>query len=450
MLLSIFCAGIIAFTFLTFLNHRANFTDDVVFPIQILPYDTVFDWVLYRYHEWSGRIFSEAFVYIFAKLPFIAWQLVTITMYAVSSVFLFLFYKLFSTTQGDTKDYLMAIAALGLPFLMHTSVFSDGAVWMTGSIVYVWMTTLALVAMYPIFFYVKNRHLPNTGYVIAGVIGALVATGSQEQVGAVLLGITLLLLGYEIFNWIYKHNVKFPWYLIVIFSIIAIAFAISILAPGNKVRIDQEIIRWLPDFYTTSLAERVHYGYRWMIEAFINHTGYLLILVWGLMVALLLKKPSAQFFDKIIASLLILLIIVTLSHDTEPLKVLFEFSATWKPDLSNLKVALNVIPWGLVLLTTAFIPLLIFPKKKLGYFLTILFFAAFAAAAIITASPTLYASGWRSVFVSSTILVVITYILLDKAIDSYFKHSYIFAVTIIGLTLLQYAYQSAHLIKSAS
>lgn len=449
-LLGIFGIGIFTFTILTVLNHRADFTDDVVFPIQILPYETVLDWITYRYHEWSGRIFSEAFVYIFAKLPFFLWQLIAVAMYAVSSVFLFMFYRLFSTTQSSTKDYVMAIAALGLPFLMHTSVFADGAVWMTGSIVYVWMTTLALVALYPIFSYVKSGKLPKLVFIIAGVIAAIIATGSQEQVGAVLLGLTLLLLGYNVFTWIHKNQVKFPWYLVIMFLIIAIAFTVSVLAPGNKIRVDQETIRWLPDFYATPLLERLHYGYRWLIEAFINHTGYLLVLVWGLMAALLIKKPSIRLFDKAVASLLVVLIIFTLSHGIEPLKVLFEFSATWKPDLSNRILAFNVIPWGLVLITTALVPLLIFPKKKLGYFLAILFFAAVAAATIITISPTLYASGWRSVFVSSVILVVIAYLLLDKAIDAYLKHSYIFAVTIIGLALLQYAYQSAHLIKTAS
>lgn len=450
LLFGIFGVGILTYTAIVILNHRAINTDDVIFPEQILPYPTMVDWVIYRYHEWSGRIFSEAFVYIFAKLPFFIWQFISVAMYATSSVFLFLFYRLFSTTRSQSKDYVMAIAALGLPFLMHTAVMSDGFIWMTGSIVYAWMTTLALVALYPLFFYAKTGRLPNIAFLLVGLVAIIISAPSQEQVGAVLVGLVTLLLGYTLYAWAKKQRSRFPWYLVFIFIVVVAVFAISVLAPGNKIRIDQELIRWLPDFYTTAPLERANYSYRWLIDAFVNHTGFLLVLIWSFMAALLAKKPHIKLLDKAVVSSLVLLVTIIIARGIEAFSQLFDFKATWKPDLANTLLSLNVVPWGIVLILTAFVPLLIFKKKMIGYILVTLFFASFAAAAVITLSPTLYASGWRSMFVSSMILVVISYVLLDKTLDLYSKQSYIFAATIICLALAQSAYQAAHLIKTVS
>ncbi|MDB5161609.1 MAG: hypothetical protein JWM52_117, partial [Candidatus Saccharibacteria bacterium] len=68
-LIGIYLLGIALFSILIHTVVRIAGSDDVVFQKQISPYATVFDWVNYRYHSWSGRIFAESFVYIFSPLP---------------------------------------------------------------------------------------------------------------------------------------------------------------------------------------------------------------------------------------------------------------------------------------------------------------------------------------------------------------------------------------------
>ncbi len=96
----IFIIGVLIYSVLISLTHILIGSDDTVFPVQTHPYANVFDWVSYRYLNWSGRIFSEAFVYIFIHLPFIFWKIASILIYSLFVLAVFGYYRLFAQNRS--------------------------------------------------------------------------------------------------------------------------------------------------------------------------------------------------------------------------------------------------------------------------------------------------------------------------------------------------------------
>ena len=445
----LFTFGISLFAVLIFIDQRIPGSDDTIFLTQTAPYHTVIDWILYRYQSWSGRIFAEGFVYIFSNSPLLFWRLVSIGMYALFCGMLFAYYKLFSKKQSPSKDYLFITAALALPFLANMSVFAEAGLWVTGSMVYFWISTLGLVAFYPITYYAIKRQAPHLLMTSFGTGCAIIAASSQEQVGAVLLGLALTFLGYTVTTSSRKlHKRNIPWYLVFFCVVIGASLIVSLTAPGNSERIKAEVITWLPDLYTTPALQRIEYGYRWLLEAFINHTGYLLVIAWVFMAALFAVKKKIDRLDYALIFILVIAALFTLSKGIDTTSYWLNFHASWKPNISSIIESLNLIPWGIVLTCTAIAPLVLFRKQIIGYLLTLLYLATIASSAILLLSPTMYASLWRSFFVPSVLLMIIVYILFDKIIDQYSQYKHIVIGIIISLAASHYIFQAARLLHN--
>ena len=447
--LIIFFVGVILFAILIKFGFRYQGSDDTVFQQLISPYPTVFDWVIHRYETWSGRIFAESFIYLFSSAPLYLWKIVSVILYSIFSVMIFLYYKLFSNQEDVKKDILMLSFCFCIPFFTYVNTLSSGVLWVTGSMNYFWIVTFGLVGFYPIAYYLIYKKLAPTLYIIISTFSLIIAACSQEQVGATLLGLSILFLIYSLYLY-KKREQAFPTYLIISTTIIIIAFSFGILAPGNKIRLIAETKYWLPDFYTIPLLAHIEYSYRWFLNATINNSGFLLILSWGLLALLFIKKRTQTNFQRIIIITLTILCFATLAKSYEPIKWIFEFYPTWKPIVPN-RISYIALALGLfTLIITIIAPLILFKKNKKGWIISILFLTAFANIAIIVVSPTVYASGSRTLFVPSIILTLINIFLINEVMVEYKKYQYIIASLIFTTASLSYLYLLLALIHHQS
>lgn len=442
----IFLLGVGAFSLLILLDNRIPNTDDTVFPVQILPFSNVIEWITYRYESWSGRIFSEGFVYIFSPAPLLFWKIVTIAAFIVFTLCAFGFYRLLSGKKSPVTDRVALILALSLPFLLNVSVFADSILWVTGSMVYFWVTTLGLVALYPLIYYSVRRKLPHLAVSILGGLAAVIAASSQEQVGAVLLGITLALLGYNI--WVLRGEKKkpIPLFILTFLLIVGLSFAISALAPGNDARLESEISTWQPEFNEVSLLDRAEYGFRWILEALINHSGFILVAVWISLTVLLAVKKKRKLLDYVFMFLFITASLFLLSRGNAAIAYWLEFYATWNPEIPSKLFLMHLVVWPVILLATAAAPVIIFKKKPIGFLLTLLILAAYASTAIMVLSPTLYVSQWRSFFVPSIVLLFVTYLLINIVLAKFPKYRALTVCVILTLGLSHLIYQTVRLL----
>lgn len=441
-MLALFVTGVSCFSLLILLVDRAVGSDDYAFITQIKPHATALDWVLHRYETWSGRIFAEFFVYVFTSLPLYLWKIVSIVMYALFSFMLFAYYVLFAKKRSHQTDYLMLFYTLSLPFVINTPMLTEGVFWVTGAMNYFWITTIALVAFYPVAFYVARGHRPGWLITAIGLLGAMVAASSQEQVGIVLL--TLTLIATFACGGLYMKRIRhtIPLYPI-LFSLVTVgAFFVGFLSPGNDARLHHEMINRLPDFYTLPFIEHLVYAYRWILDSIINQYGALLLVLIVLLIGLFVRKSitnkldAADVFTLLIITSMGLLISVK-SH--EMVSFWFQFYPTWRASFSTLSY-IPLLLWSFALLILALAPYTLYRQNRTGVFLSLLILAAYSSTAIITFSPTMYASGMRTLYVPSILILIAVYVLLYKAISKKWTITGISTLAVIILALLQYVY----------
>lgn len=447
-LLLITVIGITLFAATIIVDDRIVGSDDTVFQQQTAPYTNAIDWIGYRYESWSGRIFSEGFVYIFSNNDILLWKTFTILAYALLVGLLFAYYRLFNRKPDSGKDRLMLTAIICSIFLMDKSVLAEGLYWVTGSMVYFWTSVLGLLALYPLVYFVVKRVRPVLPISIAGLMAAVIAASSQEQVGLLLAYISIVLLTYCLFSTGRLSRKNVPWYLLLFTFVIVASLVASLLAPGNTVRSGAEVDRWLPDLHATPVLDRLHYGYRWLLEAFIKHSGFLLIGSWILTVLLLTRKKSQDALDKVVALGLSIAAAFSLSGSFAATSYWLDFYATWKPENLSLLGSLNLLPWGVVLLVTCMSPLVVFRKQSIGYILSLLYLGAGAATAALLATPTMYASLWRSFFVPSILLIVIFLVLLNAFISLKQKNRFILIGVMVSLALSHFIFQFTRLVST--
>lgn len=442
-LIGIYFLGIVLFSVLIHTVVRLVGSDDIAFQKQISPYATIFDWVNYRYHSWSGRIFAESFVYIFSPLPIHFWKIVEVILYALFSGFTFLYYLLFTEKRTAFKDRTMLILAIALPTLMDTGVILTGQLWVTGSMNYFWLATFTLMALYPVLHYTIRNKKPRAWITIVGLISIIVAASSQEQGGLVLTGLMVLFTGYAIFtNFIRPQAKKFIPFYPILFTLVAITcLFIGLIAPGNTARIGSETITWRPDFFTIPLIDHAEYASRWLIDSIINHSGFLLITGWVLLITLFLKKQKKKALDYTYVAILSAASIISTAKGFDSVNPLLVFYASWNPEIPHRALSLATLtPWVIAILATITAPVALYGiKRKKGIMISILLAAFFCSILIITLSPTMYASGPRTLFFPAVILMFVAYILFDEFINKHKKDTVIIVVfLLVCLAVAQY------------
>jgi hypothetical protein len=351
---------------------------------------------------------------------------------------LYLYYGTFSKTRNKGKDRIMMFFALSLPLLMDTHAFYDGTLWVTGAMNYSWITAFGLVAFYPVLFYVIRKTKPHWAITTIGITSGIIAASSQEQIGLSLSAISLIMIIYLFTNRNHHGVKKIPFYALTFFGVFAASFLFGILAPGNEVRLHAEVAHWLPDFYTIPLLEHVNYGYRWILDAIINHTGLLLIGSWIMTTGLFIKKQKKDKLDYIFMTMIAAFSLFALAKGFSMTEYWTNFYATWKPQLPGLLSYAVFVPWTIALIVTILSPIVLYRKSAKGRLLSTLYCVAIASASAITLSPTVYASGVRTLYVPSMLILIILYTLLDDILNKYNKSRYLLVLLILLLALSQY------------
>lgn len=432
---AILFVGAILFSFLLFFVQRLAGTDDVIFPIQIAPYDTVRDWISYRYTNWSGRIFPEVFVYIFSTAPLIIWKILTLLAYIVTSFSFYALYKLWRPAAHHKEKAAILIVALGFPFLLDPGVLFHSSFWVTGSMNYFWIAPFVLVGLYPLVHFASRNHAPSPIITLLGLSCAAIGASSQEQGGAVMVAVSLTLTIYVLWRNGIKQK-KTILYLLLFFAVILAGFLVQFLAPGNYVRIEAEIARWLPDLHSLSIGERAVHSLRWTLDAIINHMGILLSGACIALLALFIRKTTTDWLDKVFMLLLCAICAVLLIKGFGTIDVLYEFYPTWKPVLPNALASFILIPWSLLLLLVAIAPSILYRNPR-GYLISLLILACFAATLIVTLSPTVYISGPRTLFMPSLLLFLAASLLTYELVISR-KSRFVIITGVLAIAAVNY------------
>ena len=425
-LLLLFTTFVLSFFFIN-MSFRGG-GDDIKFVTMAENY-SLFGWIVMRFNTWSARIASEAFIYIFAKLPLFCWKTVTMTVCLLMSAYLYKFALLFKATPCAT----LAIACSFAPFLMNAGAFVEGSLWVTGAMNYSWIALPGIIGMYYIAkSVVLGQHSLKLPARIIIPILLLLCVSSSEQMGAVIVVLLGLLNVWQI------TKKQTSLYNILLFAgCFALFVTVVLLAPGVALRKIDDVARYIPNFETVALSLRLQYSVRWILDAIVNHYGLLFNALWSVLLIAFWSKKSKGVFDTVLAVVILFAEIITLFK--EKFASLFDFSAKWGLTAFPKFSYFSIVLWAFILLCTVAAVYRCFESKNKGVIASLLILAAYASTCLMILSATMYESGCRVTYHSSLIVIVLILLLIAE-IKENTKLQTLAVLSVLGFGMYQFAY----------
>lgn len=380
--------------------------DDTFFMGQ-LSHTAPVDWVIQRYMTWSGRVFSESSAAVFLPLPQIAWRLVDAGMIILLAYSLMrIAFNVFSV-----KKLFISYAAI---WLIAPSVWLSASYWVAGSFAYLWPAAIACFSSLLLVDLIRAKSVRFWGvYVFAAVLASL----GVEQVGPCVVAfgfITVVVL------YIQDKSVSIPAIVYTLAS--ACALLVELLAPGSAARNQREMQVRYPEFEDMSFIVKIYKGVVWHFGYMYN---YLFVLVFALAVVAVFVVISGKGLrhriisirsctfdaDRLFAYFVAAMIfIVACASQLRILSTLSVFDLRGNSS-SLLHWLLPYVFWTLLLLAVWVLVMRVDGNYCYQFFMIS---AAIASGALMYFSPTIYASGPRSMFIPSVCLICSLLHLLDK------------------------------------
>lgn len=183
-------------------------------------------------------------------------------------------------------------------------------------------------------------------------------------------------------------------------AVSTVAAFISYRAPGNILRNQSEISSWLPSLPITSFLNRAEWSYRWFLDAVVNHLGILMIVIWlSIGLIILYNNKKKKFVLYLVGWFLIIgaLARLLLQGNTNALN----FYPQWGMSSFYFASYIYLFIWSALIVATlygAYIVSNIYDSKR-KYMLTSILSGMLISVGLMTLSPTMYASGQRTLFV---------------------------------------------------
>jgi hypothetical protein len=250
--LGLFC--LFPLLFLSFFNHPAS--DDFGYSYETMTFGFA-QVQIDRYFDWSGRYFSNAILSVDPIIynNFTIYKLIPIGLFLL--FFYALYYFLGSLFGGISSKSKWAFA--GFIFFLYFCQMADvceGYFWLPGSITY---QLANILFVFLIGFILKFYKTKKSVYVILSSLLIIAIVGCNEIITLILLFLFFTFLLFQ-----YYTNKKLDRVLILLFTVLVVFTAFSILAPGNAERETDIVVKH--QFLTSVIATliySVHYFVRW-------------------------------------------------------------------------------------------------------------------------------------------------------------------------------------------
>jgi hypothetical protein len=413
--------------------HVINGSDDTWFA-NVSKQTPYLKWIISRYNTWSGRIFPDTMLYALLNHYVWLWRILSTLMLLLLPFFMLKILK---------KDVIQKELILGIFMIGYISsdVLNSGFFWITGSIVYLWPIVLGLIGMYPfaikIFNYpFKISWLKSIGFLLAGFLASI----SNEQVALCMLVFSLL----TVLILIIKRK-QLDKTLIVLTIVYLVGTCILLFAPGDKVRWVEEVARWFPGYDRLSFLSKIHLGIIWLYQQLFVELRNLILLLSLTVFVIYYKTSDIKRISFYIFSILLFLFISSLLlGKTEDLFYNFQL-------INQYSFSQNVIHfwranWGFVhaifpyIFWTGFSFLLLYLiliKTKQKVFVFLCLAAALSTFVMMFFSPTIYASGTRTLTVGSVLISIVILTLIFEFNLEKSKLSYLIFACLPLLNFLQ-------------
>lgn len=419
--------------------------DDIWFQ-QVSKSYSLMDYLQMRYFGWTGRMSSEIVLYFIFKDDGFIWRVInplviTLLTYSIS--------RIAEGKQNDGKNCIINWYICISWLFISKSVIHEAALWMTGSIVYLWSMTAALFAIIPFRDALMKEY--NIKINVLYLVCAIFASMGEEQVSLVLFTFMTII---NIYVYI-RHKIIYK-YLIAENILVLAGTCILFFAPGNYVRNYEEIINCAPNYPNLSKIEIIFRGLQWLLNTLLNDSRviFLLILI-ALSISLFTKSRELKHRLLTIIPILGCILIICAAIFSLDMKLPnqitreIEFSDTYHnlwnilnsvffnfnlPTLFSLDIytILKYILWPVIIVALPYFVWYLYDFNAKGIFTALIYIAGICSAMMMFISPTMYVSGFRTFFVLA-IMFLITFIFILKKSNVLLKKRYVIILSVFAV-----------------
>ena len=233
------------FLFILTMHHLAikiYYGDDYTYFSKVLLDNSLTEWLYQRYEGWSSRLIVEAMLVFFAQNIFI-WKLANIL------VSLLLAYSLYKLSHGVS---LFATLAL---ILSYPLIEMGEAGWIATFLNYYWPLAFGLHSLIVLDKLTRGEDV-KWWEIIFSFITALIGVNVEQYCVIHLALLLLVTASLSVRKMFRKIWIVIGHYLIGCSSLL---FILS--TPGNKVRESSEVASWMKDFYEKTVVDKFVDGF---------------------------------------------------------------------------------------------------------------------------------------------------------------------------------------------
>ena len=411
----IFCfAGFLIIS--SYIHERS---DDLVFRDSYSQYDNLAQWLQWFSSNWGGRVIPQGILVVLLQMPPIVFGLLN----AAAGTLLAFYSKRFIDGKHTVSDAAYCFSfMIGLLFAIPAKILHGTVFWKCANVLYLWGFSALFIALYPFACLLRGEKTGIPGF--AAALFAAAYAASFEQAGICMVGMMTVLSGY---CFIFRHKEgngqgtekadrRSGCVQVIILLIAAAALtAVFCLLPGNKVRLEEETVRWYPQFAMLTIPEKVLLGLAYAADGLEGYAMVPLVAVAWMAMMKHMKKGgpvTGKVISAAVFAYFALMAIDRISELNGSEGWLSGFFTVSKPDmeefaLEGAAIMRNLLHYaaylGLGYLVTSA------PEKRTDPIAFVLYFGGLGSLVLMGFSPTISSSIERPLFFGCFMMIMVLF-----------------------------------------
>lgn len=326
-----------------------------------------------RYMQWSSRFLIEMVLVVIVSLPLILWKVLDTLMIVL------LFYS--GNKLLNVKDRKILIFEIFLIMILPWKVFGETG-WIATTLNYTWPITLG--------FYGFSILLEEKTNFLKQIISffCIIFACNQEQMFCVMLAFIIICFCIRTFQ--KKNNKVF----LIPFIICILMGVLHIICPGNSMRQISEMQTWYPAYQNFDVLDKISIGIISTVTAILFDFRIIYIAFIGMLILYIKYLPLNKKLSYIIQFILVCFIFINI-YPFDSTQLMFYSKAQESIVITFMNFVLPVLLFSLLI--SIVIYLILKTKNKYNYMFVLLFLSGICSRLILGFSPTVYASGKRTV-----------------------------------------------------
>ena len=326
-----------------------------------------------RYMQWSSRFLIEMVLVFIASLPLIVWKVLDTLMIVL------LFYS--GNKLLNIKNRKILIFEIFLIMILPWKVFGETG-WIATTLNYTWPITLG--------FYGFSILLEEKTNFLKQIISffCIIFACNQEQMCCVMLAFIIICFCIRTFQ--KKNNKVF----LIPFIICILMGVLHIICPGNSMRQIPEMQTWYPAYQNFDVLDMISIVIISTVTAILFDFRIIYIAFIGMLILYIKYLPLNKKLSYIIQFILVCFIFINI-YPFDSTQLMFYSKAQESIVIAFMNFVLPVLLFSLLI--SIVIYLILKTKNKYNYMFVLLFLSGICSRLILGFSPTVYASGKRTV-----------------------------------------------------